>query len=779
MRVVLAEKPSVAKDLAAILGARRRRDGWIEGENLAVTWVFGHLLEFCEPHEYNLEWKRWSVADLPILPEPFRLRPRGDKGARDQLKVVVGLFKQATEIVCATDAGREGELIFRQVQSWAKAGHKPFKRLWIQSLTADAIRQGFARLREGHDFDNLHQAARCRSEADWIIGINATRFYTASHGTRGTLWSVGRVQTPVLALIAARDVEIDNFKPEPYWKVVTTYRGTRFSQPHTKHDSEEKARDVVERLRPHPLVITGVEQKRQRVPAPQLYDLSSLQQDMNTWFGFTAEDTLAAAQTLYEAKHITYPRTDSRHISRDIAAGLPDLLDALAAEYGAFTAKLNPNKLPLTKRVVDDSKVTDHHAILPTLETPRALSGPNAKVYAAVVRRLLAALFPACEKDVTTVKARVEDETFQAKGTVIADPGWQQVYPHLMKKKAARPDDENPDQEMPAMEAGESGPHEPDILAKTTQPPKRYTEAALLKRMETAGRLVDDEALREAMKQRGLGTPATRAAIIETLIGRKYIRRQKKTLASTEAGRHLLHLIRDPSLLSAELTGDWEAKLKDIEQGRGDPDAFMAGVTDHARQIVRARADAPHGGLGACPKCSAPVIEGKRGYGCSRWKEGCDFVLWKESLGATLDPGLAGELLDIGHTLKPVPVTLDGAPALAVLRMDKDGALQAEKVKTAAAAGGKGSLGACPLCGGDVVVGKKAYGCANWKQGCPFKIWKTIAQKNITRAVAKQLLKDGITDPIEGFTSKAGKPFTTRLKLSGDRVAFDFSNLSG
>lgn len=776
MRVVLAEKPSVAKDLAAVLGARRRHTGWIEGEGLAVTWVFGHLLELCEPHEYNPAWKSWKVEDLPILPETFRLRPRGDKGARDQLKVVVDLMKHATEIVCATDAGREGELIFRQVQSWAKAGHKPFKRLWIQSLTTDAIHAGFANLREGHDFDNLHQAARCRSEADWIIGINATRFYTASHGTRGTLWSVGRVQTPILALIAARDLEIENFKPEPYWKVVTTYRGIRFSQPNTKHDSEEKAREVAERLRPHPLVITGVEKKRQKIPPPQLYDLSSLQQDMNTWFGFTAEETLASAQTLYEAKHITYPRTDSRHISQDIATGLPNLLQALSPEYGEFTAMLDPDNLSLSKRMVDDSKVTDHHAILPTLETPKGLTGQSAKVYAAVTRRLLAALFPACEKDVTTVSARVDTEDFQAKGTVIANPGWQQVYPHLMKKQVSKPDDEDADQEMPPMEKGESGPHEPEILAKTTQPPKRYTEAALLKRMETAGRLVDDEALREAMKQRGLGTPATRAAIIETLISRKYIRRQKKTLLSTEAGRHLLHLIRDPSLLSAELTGDWEAKLKDIEQGKGDAEAFMAGIREHAKQIVLARSDVPHGGLGACPKCGAPVIEGRRGYGCSRWKEGCDFVLWKESLGATLDPGLAGELLDMGHTLKPVPVKLEGSPSLAILRLEKDGALHAEKVETATATGGKGTLGPCPLCGGDVVVGKKAYGCANWKQGCPFKIWKTIARKNITQAAAKQLLAEGITDPIEGFTSKSGKPFTTRLKLNGDRVDFDFSD---
>lgn len=774
MKVVLAEKPSVARDLAAVLGAGKRTPGWLEGNGWAVTWALGHLVELREPHEYDPRWKSWRLEDLPILPESFQLRPRGDQGARDQLKHIVTLFKQAEEIICATDAGREGELIFRYILLWAKAGHKPIRRLWIQSLTREAIAAGFRKLRPGHEFDPLFQAARCRSEADWVIGLNATRYYTASYGSRATLWSVGRVQTPVLALIAERDLEIEHFKPEAYWRVITVYRGTRFLRPDKKYSSEAEAAALVERLRPFPLSVLRIEPKEQRIPAPQLYDLSSLQQDMNTWFGLTAEQTLESAQRLYEAKLLTYPRTDSRHIGQDVAAELPDLLRSLAPEYRAFVEALDLSALPLTKRLVDDSKVTDHHAILPTREAPRGLQGPDAKVYAAVVRRLLAALYPPCIKQITIVHAEVDQEPFQAKGTVVSDWGWQQLYPHMQKQPEKKPDDEEADQEMPPMTPGESGPHEPGMLAKSTQPPKRYTEAALLKRMETAGRLVDDEALREAMKQRGLGTPATRAAIIETLIARKYILRQKKNLVSTESGRHLLRLIRDPSLTSAELTGDWEAKLKEIEAGRGDPEAFMAGIRAHAQALVSQKDDQAHGGLGPCPACGAPVIEGKRGYGCSRWKEGCAFVLWKESLGTRIDAGLARELLDLRHSLKPVPVVLEGENTLASLHLENDGTLRAEALKAKGASGGVKSLGRCPLCGGDVVVGKQGYGCSNWQQGCTFRIWKTIAKKNITQTIVKTLLTDGVTEPLEGFVSKAGNTFTTRLRLKDGKVEFDF-----
>jgi len=770
MKVVLAEKPSVARDIAAVLEANRREKGYLSGGDWAVTWALGHLVELQEPHEYHPEWRSWDLKTLPLLPDEFQLRPRGDKGAQDQLKVIWKLFKEAESLVCATDAGREGELIFRYIQKWAKADKKPVQRLWLQSLTPDAIRKGFSNLREGSDYENLYQAARCRSEADWIIGLNATRYHTAKYGSRSMLWSVGRVQTPVLALLAERDHEIENFKPESYWVLITHYRETRFNQPKKKFTSEEEANAVLTEIRGKELVVESVEQKEKKTVSPQLYDLSSLQQDMNTWFGFTAEQTLQLAQELYEAKKLTYPRTDSRHIGKEEAAGLPALLRSLPSGYQSFVEELNLEALNPGKRMVDDSKVTDHHAILPTRGDPGRLQGAQEKVYAAVVRRLLAALMSDCIEQVTTVKAKVEKESFQARGAVVSDWGWKKVYPHLQKSKKGDPNDENPNQVMPAMEKGESGPHDPQILSKNTKPPKRFTEASLLKRMETAGKLVEDEALRDAMKQRGLGTPATRAAIIETLIGRKYVRRQKKQVLSTESGRHLLTLIQDPSLRSAELTGDWEAKLKEIEAGKGDPEAFMQGIRDHAKTMVNSDDQSiKSGGFGKCPKCGAAVIEGKRGFGCSAWKNGCDFVLWKEIEGLQLDGPLARELLDMGHSLRAIPHRKEnGEVGLVKLNMDKEGHVSLVPVKKVKKASGQKTIATCPLCGGDVITTSRTYLCTQQKLGCPLIIWNKIAKRNITQGMVKQLCGDRITDPITDFTSKAGKPFTARLRLEDD-----------
>jgi len=779
MKVVLAEKPSVARDLASVLGANQRKQGYLEGNGWAVTWAFGHLVELQEPGKYTPEWKRWDLEHLPMLPDAFALQPRGDEGAKTQLQTVKKLFREAEGIVCATDAGREGELIFRNIQIWAKEVKKPFRRLWLQSLTPEAIKEGFAALRPGSDFDPLYQAARCRSEADWIIGLNATRFHTVRYGSRNQLWSVGRVQTPVLALLAERDREIDSFVPEPFWVLITRYRETKFTQPKKKFGKEEDAHERLEAIRNHPLVVESVEKKLKKIPPPQLYDLSSLQQDMNTWFAYTAEETLQAAQELYEAKKLTYPRTDSRHIGKEEAAGLPALLASLPEEYQSFVTQLDLKALKPGKRVVDDSKVTDHHAILPTSVSPGGLSGRQEKVYAAVVRRLLAALFPPCLQDVTTVKARVEEELFQARGAVVRDWGWQGLYPHLQKKKTqADGDQEDDNQMMPVMEEGESGPHEPEVISRMTKPPKRFTEATLLKRMETAGKLVDDEDMREAMKQRGLGTPATRAAIIETLIARKYVRRQKKQLLSTEAGRHLLTLIRDPRLLSAELTGDWEARLKEIESGKGDPEAFMEGIKEHARELVVSRTlTAEEGGLGPCPLCEGAVIEGRTDFGCSQWKQGCSFVITRDAAGATLDKALVRELLDLGHTLQAVPIKQeDGTPGLAMLHLSKNGEITAKAVKSGKKANGDKSLGTCPVCGGDVVVKPKLYVCVNESKGCPLRIWKTMAKRTITQAMVKQLLTEGITEPITDFTSKAGKPFTARLALKEGQVEMVFGD---
>lgn len=772
MKVVVAEKPSVARELAAVLGVKQQKQGYLEGRELQVTWAFGHLVELQEPHAYQADWRQWRLEDLPLLPDRFQLQPRGDSGAQQQLKVIQALLTKADELICATDAGREGELIFRYLVQWCQAEDKPFQRLWLQSLTTDSIRKGFASLRDGHAFDALFSAARCRSEADWIIGLNATRYTTVKFGSRNQLWSVGRVQTPVLALLAERDVEIEGFTPEPYWVVVTRYRDTRFSQPGKKFNQEEKAQQVVENIREAPLEITDVQEKSKKVPPPQLYDLSSLQQEMNTWFSYTADETLQTAQELYEAKILTYPRTDSRHIGTGEAEALPALLRSLPDSYADYVQQLDLDALRPGKRVVDDSKVTDHHAILPTETPPTRLSGRQEKVYAAVVRRLLAALFPVCEEAVTTVKAVAGETPFQAKGTVIVDPGWRALYPHLLKKKPGK-EEEDGQQQMPTFEVGESGPHTPEVLKKSTKPPKRYTEASLLKRMETAGRLVDDEEMRDAMKQRGLGTPATRAAIIETLISRGYIRRQKKQLLSTENGRHLLSLVQDPSLKSAELTGDWEAKLKDIEQGKGEPDTFMAEIREHARQLVHPSNEK---GLGPCPTCGAPIIEGKKGFGCSAWKSGCKTVFWKQQPGFVLTEPRIRELLDLGHTLNPVPCQdPEKGPGLVKLTLSQDATLQTTPVKGKPVPKGKKALTDCSLCGGRVFSSDRGYVCSNGKLGCPLFISKVIAKKNITQEMMKELVSTGTTGKLEGFTSRAGKPFSARLILQEGRAVFDFS----
>lgn len=774
--MVLAEKPSVAREIASILGAKQLRQGYLEGEGWAVTWALGHLVELKEPGEYFPEWKRWTRETLPMIPEKFDLRPRGDKGARDQLKTVVSLFKQADELVCATDAGREGELIFRNIQRYAKALRKPFKRLWIHSLTPAAIKQGFDKLVEGSDYDRLYDAARCRSEADWIIGLNATRYHTVVYGQRNALWSVGRVQTPVLALLGERDREIDNFKPEPYWEVHSVYRTARFKSKRGKFDKKEDAEALLASVAPHTLVVTDRQVKEQKELPPLLYDLSALQQDMNRWFGLTADQTLSIAQSLYEAKFITYPRTDSRYLSADLGNQLPGLVEKLRTQYPQEVAPIDPEKLALGKRIVDDTKVTDHHAIIPTEVIPHNLSPDQHKVYDSIVRRLLAAFYPPVLKEVTVVDAEVhvpdvDAEAFQARGTVLKDAGWQNLYPHLQNRAAKKKNPDDDQQDMPSMTVGESGPHEPELMEKMTKPPKRYTEASLLKRMETAGKLVEDEALREAMKQRGLGTPATRAAIIETLLQRKYILRQKKNLITTQSGQHLLRLVQDPSLKSPELTGEWEAKLVSIEKGDGNAIAFMEEVVEHARHLVHptSRPD-----LGPCPCCGEPIIEGKTGYGCSKWKEGCEYVLKRDQFGIAIETSLAAELFHTGKSLKAIPLVLDGSPVLGKLRLSGDGVLSAKAIGNATVSANQKSLGTCPLCGGAVLAGKQAYGCSNWKQGCPFRIWKKIAKKTVTQAVVKELLEKGYTDTLDGFTSKAGKTFSTKLKLENGEVKFDF-----
>jgi DNA topoisomerase III len=795
MKVVLAEKPSVARELAAFLGASARHDGYFEGRGYRVTWALGHLVTLKEPQDYDPALKRWSLDVLPFVPERFGLKIIDDRGARKQFGVVQRLLRAADELICATDAGREGELIFRYILEMAGCEGKPARRLWLSSLTETAIRDAFRRVRPLSDYDALYAAARCRSEADWVVGLNATRYYTVRYRAGGLLWSVGRVQTPVLAMIVRRDDEIRTFKPEPFWELLTHYREVTFKFAGDRFMKEVDALAVLQRVQGQPFTVRGVERKPERLAPPQLYDLTELQRDMNRRFGLSADATLKAAQALYEAKLISYPRTDSRYLGSDMKAKVPEILDDLRPLRPTEIGKLDLAALAFTGRIVDDKKVTDHHAIIPTGKVPGELSPVARKVFDAVLTRLIAAFYPACVKEVTTVSGLSNGVPFHAKGVRVLEPGWTALYPR--KTDEAQGDE----QELPEFRPGESGPHEPSVRRGETTPPKPYTEGSLLGAMETAGKLVDDEQLKEALKERGLGTPATRAAIIETLLDRGYIVRSGKALAATDLGRYLVAIVRDRNLKSPELTGEWEARLREVERGRLDPRRFMEEIVRYTGEVIRSGDPSPvdPSKLGDCPRCGRPVIEGKRGFGCSGWREGCPFVFWREYQGRPLTDNQTRELLQRGVLLDPIPSS-DGGEA--VLYLTGSGALtevpvptggqrhpagragpRKEKQRAGTVARRRGTpagfaavvLGACPLCQSEVVEQEKSYACRGRAGGCRFAIWKTIAGKRIGVRTVQALLCEGRSPVLKGFRSKSGRPFEARLKLDGGEVRFDFA----
>jgi DNA topoisomerase-3 len=770
MKVILTEKPSVARDIARCLNIRTKRDGYFEGNGYRITWAFGHLVELKEPDDYHKEWKRWSLEALPIIPEKFGLKARGDASAKKQLNTIKQLFKSADEIICATDAGREGELIFRYILSWSQCLSKPFKRLWISSLTDEAIRKGFAQLQDGRLYDNLYRAAKCRSESDWIVGLNATRLYTLKFGQNGTLWTIGRVQTPVLALIVQRDAEIANFIPKDFWELQTLYRNTVFQYAGGRFDQQADAEALLSRIDGHEFRITAVKGKQETVNPPLLYDLTDLQKDMSMRYGFTADRTLTCAQQLYERKHITYPRTDSRYLSNDMKAGMKPLLEKLRGPFGPQIAPLDLDKLTLNARYFNNAKVTDHHAIIPTTTLPGNLSYDEEKLYQAIAIRFIAAFYPPCLKQITTVQGETNQVKFKTTGTVIVSPGWQALYKNDDKKDKEQ-------KILPEFTQGETGPHQPSVSQGKTTPPKPYTEAALLSMMESAGKTCDDETLKEALKEKGLGTPATRAAIIETLIKRGYIERQKKNLLSTESGRHLIAIIADDRLKSAAMTGEWESKLKKIEQHAYDPDQFMAEIIQFTQKIkdesTKPLYDA--GKLGECPLCHKPVIEGRKGYGCSGWKEGCQFVLWKEVYGVSVTHELASQLLQNGRTLQAYKVHVGDEVFNAQLTLNAQGEAGYIKAAGKSAPIVKEAIAACPLCSGQIIETPKAYSCSEWRNGCKAVIWKTIAHKKITAAMAKKMIATGQTGVLKGFKSAKGSAFDANLKFVDGKVQMDFS----
>jgi len=665
MKVIIAEKPSVARDIAKVLEIKASKKGFIEGRGCAVTWAFGHLVTLQEPGEYDPALKRWSLDSLPFVPEKFKLKLISNRGVAEQFQIIKKLCEQAEEIVCATDAGREGELIFRYILALSNCEDKPIRRLWLNSLTPDAIRAAFKDLKDGHDYDPLYAAARCRSESDWIVGLNSTRFYTVRHGRIGgsndrVLWTIGRVQTPVLAMIVARDDTILQFRPQPFWELTTSYREVVFKYTGKRFEQSEKAQTLLEKITSQDFEVTSIAAKKKKEQPPQLFDLTTLQRELNKLHGISAADTLIATQSLYEAKLVTYPRTDSRYLSEDMKPRVPKIMEQLKAIRAEQIAPLKLTKLPFTKRIINDKKVTDHHAIIPTGMTPRRF-GPNEQlVYDAITTQFIAAFFPVCLKNITTVNGISNTVKFQAKGTQIIDPGWTILFPR--KKKAAADG-----QTLPAFTKGESGSHEPFLREGKTMPPKHFSENSLLGAMEAAGKFVEDDSLREALKERGIGTPATRAAIIETLLRRNYIRREKKQLRCTDMGRCLIALIRDPLLKSPEMTGEWEEKLKQIERSELNPDDFMNGIGSYARSMIQqshtTQLDSSR--WGSCPLCGKEVIKGHKAYGCSDWKGGCTFVLQAAYKGITLSPKQI-QILIQQHIL-PHPIRIDDELRILIL----------------------------------------------------------------------------------------------------------------
>ena len=589
--VCIAEKPSVAREIADVLGAKLKKNGYIEGNGYQVTWTFGHLCTLKEPHDYDPRWRIWALSTLPMMPPRFGIKLIENETYKAQFQVIEQLMQNADMIVNCGDAGQEGELIQRWVMQKARA-KCPVKRLWISSLTEEAIREGFNHLEDSSKFQHLYEAGLCRAIGDWLLGMNATRLYSLKYGggysrDRKVL-SIGRVQTPTLALIVNRQNEIDNFKPEPYWELKTLYRDTLFSSTKGKFKLKEDGEKLLEMVKGSDFVITDIAEKKGKEFAPRLFDLTSLQVECNKRFGFSADETLKLIQSLYEKKVTTYPRVDTTFLSDDIYPKVPKTLEGLVA-YKEFTDPLRGKKLPKSKRVFDNSKVTDHHAIIPTGVPAANLSQQEMMVYDLVARRFIAEFYPDCEISTTTVLGKVADIEFKASGKQILKPGWRTVEQRPQSGIGAQPQsaqtDGQPQDEnasdgaelkiMPNFVKGESGPHTPSLKETWTTPPKNYTEATLLRAMETAGKFVDNEELRDALKENGIGRPSTRAAIIETLFKRGYIRRERKSLFPTDTGRELISTIHEDLLKSAELTGIWERKLRQIERGDYSAQAFI------------------------------------------------------------------------------------------------------------------------------------------------------------------------------------------------------------
>ncbi len=731
MIVCIAEKPSVARDIADVLGARDKKDGYIEGNGYQVTWTFGHLCTLKEPHEYTPDWKSWRLEYLPMIPPRFGIKLISNPTYERQFHVIEGLMQKADMIINCGDAGQEGELIQRWVMQ--KAGARcPVKRLWISSLTEEAIREGFAKLRDAADFQPLYEAGLSRAIGDWLLGMNATRLYTMKYGQNGQVLSIGRVQTPTLALIVNRQLEIQHFVPKQYWVLNTVYRDTSFSALIRKSDEElaleaEKQQEAIAagkkpkkeeenrgidpitdrvrgeellaRIKDEPFTVTSVTKKEGREAPLRLFDLTSLQVECNKKFAYSADDTLKTIQSLYEKKITTYPRVDTTFLSDDIYPKCPSILKGLRG-YETLTAPLEGTTLIKSKKVFDNSKVTDHHAIIPTGQPPVNLTDLERRVFDLIARRFIAVFYPDCRFSTTTVMGETGGIEFKTSGKQILDPGWRVVFNYNASAQdnndEGTKDSGDEDRVLPAFVKGESGPHVPELVEKWTQPPRPYTEATLLRAMETAGKLVDNDELRDALKENGIGRPSTRAAIIETLFKRNYIRKEKKNLIATPTGVELIQTIHEELLKSAELTGIWEKKLREIERRTYNAAQFLEELKQMVAEIVASvLADRSNRRI----TVQAPFVE-KAGRAAKSSADGASEAKPKKETGKRAP---RKKKADAVAAVSPAAATTTVATPVATATDELVGT-------------------PCPLCGkGTVIKGKTAYGCSEWRNGCSFR----------------------------------------------------------
>lgn len=596
MKLCIAEKPSVARQIALIIGATSPHEGYLEGNGYRVTWTFGHLCELKAPGDYTPAWRSWSLVHLPMIPRKFEIKLKNDPGIVKQFETIKRLMAECDEVINCGDAGQEGELIQRWVMQLA-GNTKPVKRLWLSSMTDEAIREAFRDLRDGKNYDLLYYAGMTRAVGDWLLGMNATRLFTGKYrpGQYGQPLSIGRVQTPTLALIVNRYEEIEHFVPQPYWEIKTLYRTVTFSSTKGRYTTKEEAQEVIDRIKEEELTVTKVTKKKGKEEPPRLFDLTSLQIEANKKHSFSADETLSLLQSLYERKLVTYPRVDTTYLPNDVYPKVPGIMNGLYPYAKTIIDPIAHQKIRKSKKVFDDAKITDHHAIIPTGEMPVGIGGSEEVIFDMVMRRFIAAFFPDMQYEQTTVLAEIDGIEFKATGRVITDEGWRVVFKNDLSPVDEDTKEEKADEEregeMPPFKEKEHGPHKPDLLEKETRPPRLYTEATLLNAMETAGKLVEDEELKEALKQKGIGRPSTRAAIIQTLFRRNYIRKERKNLLPTPIGIDLIHTIKNPLLKDVQLTGEWEYKLRLIEKGEYSPGTFVRElgvmVSDLVTEVMR------------------------------------------------------------------------------------------------------------------------------------------------------------------------------------------------